>query len=349
MGADLGVLEGPYLRDLLHQPQALAETATQLNESPALEKLANQFHRKEFRSVVLTGMGSSFHALHSLQNALIAWGTTAVMVETSELVHYQSRLLGPSTLLVAVSQSGQSAEIIRLLKMHRKRSRLIGVTNTPNSPLARHSDGVLVTRAGAEYSVSCKTYVSALLALGWLADLLAGRNLRTSQKELAGAASLADSYLKSWRSHTDEFGSVLDGVRNLFLAGRGVSLSAVGTGGLIVKESSQVPAEGMSSAAFRHGPLEMVSERTFVLVFEGDPKTRKLNRQLFKDIRDHGGKAELVARQSAFAPCALPVAPAAVQPILEILPVQMMTLALGVQAGREPGRFSRATKITTKE
>ena len=142
---------------------------------------------------------------------------------------------------------------------------------------------------------------------------------------------------------------MLKGTRHLFLVGRGSSLAAVGTGALIVKESDHFHAEGMSSAAFRHGPFEMLSDETFVLVFAGEHKTRELNQRLFEDVRGEQGRAELVGEGAAFPSCALPSAPQSIHPILEILPVQMVILALAAQVGREPGRFELASKVTTKE
>jgi glucosamine--fructose-6-phosphate aminotransferase (isomerizing) len=123
----------------------------------------------------------------------------------------------------------------------------------------------------------------------------------------------------------------------------------VGTGALIVKEAARFPAEGMSSAAFRHGPFEALSDETFVMIFSGDRKTRELNLRLLRDIRKRGGGAELVGEDALFPAFRLPATPAWIRPILEILPVQMITLALAAQAGREPGRFEFAVKVTTTE
>ncbi|MFZ0539209.1 MAG: SIS domain-containing protein, partial [Candidatus Sulfotelmatobacter sp.] len=133
------------------------------------------------------------------------------------------------------------------------------------------------------------------------------------------------------------------------LVGRGPSLAAVGTGALTIKESDHFPAEGMSSAAFRHGPLEMLGHETFVFVFSGEDKTRELNQSLFADIRAKGGRAELIGEGAASRSCLLPSVPRSIRPIVEILPVQMITLALAAQLGREPGRFELASKVTTKE
>jgi len=346
---ELSVIEGEYLRDILDQPRALGNTLAGLEESKKLKDLAARLRQGKFRTVVLTGMGSSFHALHPLDLKLIDEGLAAIMVETSELVHYKSRLFDPRTLIVAVSQSGQSAEVVRLLEINGGKAAIIAITNTPGSPLDTEADATILTQAGKEFSVSCKTYVTALMALKWLEDVICERDLGGTRKELKEAAPAVESYLVDWKDHVQSLSVRLEGIRHLFLVGRGSSLAAVGTGALIVKESDHFPAEGMSSAAFRHGPFEMLGEETLVLVFSGDSQTGDLNRRLLEDIREQQGRAELVSETSEFAACALGRAPRCLQPILEILPVQMITLALAAQAGREAGRFELAAKVTTTE
>jgi glucosamine--fructose-6-phosphate aminotransferase (isomerizing) len=347
--SDRPVIEGAYLRDILDQPRALDETLASLEISKILHQLVTRLQAGKFKAVVLTGMGSSFHALHPLNIKLINHGLTAMMVETSELLHYGSRLFDPKTLIVAVSQSGQSAEVVRLLEINRGKSSVIAITNTPGSPLAKRADATVLSHAGPESSVSCKTYLAALMALQWLGDVVCERDLQRTREELEAAVPAVRDYLGNWRAHVEGLAQVLQGIRNLFLVGRGSSLAAVGTGALIIKESDHFHAEGMSSAAFRHGPFEMLSDETFVLVFAGDQKTRDLNQSLFEDVREVQGRAELVVEGAASPPCALPAAPRSIHPILEILPVQMVTLALAAQEGREAGRFELSSKITTKE
>ena len=349
MPNDLQVIEGDYLRDLLDQPQALEDTFKSLDRSKELLGLASRLQRRKFQRIVLTGMGSSFHALHPLNLQLIGHGFTAIMVETSELVHYKTRFFDPRTLIVAVSQSGQSVEMLRLAEVNGKRSTVIAVTNTPDSFLGKHATATLSTQAGQEFSVSCKTYVTALMALKWLGDILCQRDVRQSRRELKHAAGAAAAYLADWREYVHMLAEQLERIRHLFLVGRGASLAAVGTGALIVKESDHFHAEGMSSAAFRHGPLEMLSDETFVAVFSGDDRTRDLNLRLLADIQQEGGRAELVGETAALDCFRLPDHGSSIRPILEILPMQMITLALAALAGREAGKFERATKVTTTE
>jgi glucosamine--fructose-6-phosphate aminotransferase (isomerizing) len=345
----LSVIEGEYLRDILDQPHAMEDTLAGLERSQSLQDLSTRLNAGKFRRILLTGMGSSFHALHPLNLQLVNQGFTPVMVETSELVHYKSRFVDPKTLIIAVSQSGQSAEMVRLVEMNRKRCTVIAVTNTADSPLAKQASAALLTQAGEEFSVSCKTYVTALMALKWLGDILCEKDMRRTRRELKQAAPAIASYLADWKDYVQGLVRDLDGVRHLFLVGRGASLAAVGTGALIVKEADHFHAEGMSSAAFRHGPLEMLSAETFVLVFSGDAKTQALNGRLLSDIQQQGGRAELAGDKAAKECFRLTDYGNSVRSILEILPVQMITLALAARAGREPGRFELATKVTTTE
>ena len=146
-----------------------------------------------------------------------------------------------------------------------------------------------------------------------------------------------------------DIAELLRGTHDLFLVGRGASLAAVGTGALIIKESDHCHAEGLSSAAFRHGPFEMLSEEVFVGVFSGDEKTRTLSDTLLSDIRSAGGRGELIGERSAIESLRLAEFDPAIRPILEILPVQMITIALAALSGREAGKFERATKVTRTE
>jgi glutamine---fructose-6-phosphate transaminase (isomerizing) len=341
-------LEGGYLRDLLDEPLVLDRTLAGLQESAALSELARDLERGRFRRVVLTGMGGSFHALHPLFFALNRRCVTTLMVETSELIHSMPEVLDATTLLVVLSQSGRSVEVLRLLEL-RGATPVVGVTNHADADLAKRADAVVLTQAGEEFSVSCKTYVASLLALQWLRSVFCAGDRGRVSDELRETAPAAERYLGNWRDHVRDLWSEMQDVKHLFLTGRGDSLATAGTGGLILKESTKFHAEGMSSAAFRHGPFEMTGPGVFVLVFEGEGVAAALNKGLVDDVRKAGGRAALVGSEAGLAACRLPVPWTLATPILEILPVQMLSLALAARANREPGKFQLITKVTTVE
>jgi len=349
MLTDFSIIEGEYLRDLLNQPESVRNTLAYLRPVPELEQVARDLADGRFRRAVLTGMGGSYHALYPLYLQLVNRGWPALLVETSELLGSMAEILDSNTLLIAASQSGRSAETVRLVDFGPRRPCVIGITNTPDSPLALKSDVMVLTQAGAESSVSCKTYVATLTAVAWTAAVLFGNDLNETVASFERAATAMETYLAKYRQHVQSLSSELDGTGDVFVTGRGVSLAAAGTGGLILKESTHLHAEGMSSAAFRHGPFEMLSDKIFVLVFEGSGTGAVLNAALVQDIREAGGRAALVSENAALDVFRLPAVPYTARPLVEILPVQMMSLVLAAQRGHEPGRFRLAMKVTTVE
>ncbi len=344
------VIEGAYLRDILEQPAAMRRTAQALAAAPFLTAdVLSLCSKHEIERIVLTGMGSSFHALHPLHIRLTLAGHFSTMVETSEAIHYLPDLFSKNTLTVAVSQSGESAEIVRLLCDDYLKGPVIGITNTPNSTLAKSSSLTLLTEAGPESTVSCKTYLASLEALHWLGAIFLNEKLTLTQKHLDGAATAVETYLGQLKAHTASLHNALEGIEQIFITGRGYSLATAGTGGLIMKESTRSSSEGMSSAAFRHGPLEMLSKRVLACICQGDPKTASLNQRLLTEASNAQARAFLIGPCSDHPAFQIPDTPAPLLPILEILPVQMLSLALAARLGFEAGNFALASKITATE
>ena len=264
MAHPIEVIEGAYLRDLLHQPEAVRNT-----EAALRQRGIHELDRHSKATFVLTGMGSSLHALHPLCTRLNRAGRRAAMIETGELLRYHPNSLRGSVLVV-VSQSGQSAEIVRLVKRRHAECFLVAVTNSPDSPLARKADTVVLMAAGEEATVSCKTYVATLAALAWLGDVLCGSATSRGLALMKRVSGEMEAYLGGWKNHVRYLAGRFRGIEHLFLAGRGDSLAAALTGGLIIKEAAHFHAEGMSAPQFRHGPFEMLSPRVLVLVFSGE-------------------------------------------------------------------------------
>ena len=341
------IIEGAYFQDLMAQPDVLGAVtarlaATRLDPAPAAGLLSGKI-----RQVVLTGMGSSLHAAWPLHRALAHAGLNSHWVEAAELLHGFNALYREDTLLIAISQSGESAEVANLMQRAGEFGHVIGITNNQASSLGCAAATCLSMEAGPESTVSCKTYLNTLAVLRWLESALLRGDPQTVLEELRLAEQAARDYLADWRSHTAELMPLLEGISSVFVTGRGNSLATTGTGGLILKESTRRPAEGMSAAAFRHGPMEMAGDEVLVLILEGDATVAPLHHRLADDIIRSGGKAVLIGpRTTVPGVFHLPDIPEGVQPIMEILPVQMLSLALAAREGFEAGKFVRASKIT---
>ncbi len=328
------VIEGAYLQDILEQPDAMRRTTRSLAAAHFLTAdVLSLCTKNAIERIVLTGMGASFHALHPLHIRLTLAGHFCTMVETSEAIHYLPDLFSKNTLTVAVSPSGESAEIVRLLCDDYLKGPLIGVTNTPGSTLARLSSLTLLTEAGPESTVSCKTYLAGLSALHWLGAIFLNEKPSLTAQHLDDAAGAVETYLNQWKAHIASLHDELEGIEQIFITGRGYSLATAGTGGLILKESTRFSAEGMTSAAFRHGPQEMLSKRVLACICLGDSKTASLNQRLYEEANRAQAKAFLIGPGSNHPAFQIPEVPAALLPILEILPVQILSLALAARLG----------------
>ncbi|BAJ62935.1 SIS domain-containing protein [Anaerolinea thermophila] len=333
-----------YREDILQQPQAVLNTLNRWGMTPSLEQVVHRLRSGEYRRVVLTGMGSSLYALIPLWYRLLDAGIQTLWVETGELLHYGAEWVKPEDLLVVVSQSGRSAEVVELIK--RNPSPILGVTNTPESPLAQTAETLVLTDAGEEATVSCKTYVATLTSLALLGEAFLGNDLLQLQRGLEATAFQMEAYLSRVDDHVNHLAGILQGIEHVIYAGRGVSLASAETAGLITKESVKIPAEGMSAAAFRHGPFELISPRLFVLVFEGEEPTRALHRNLVNEVNRLQGRAQLAGESAQDEVFHLQPLNIHVRPLMEILPVQMMTLALAHLRGRIAGEFTLASKVT---
>ncbi|HEY1902764.1 MAG TPA: SIS domain-containing protein [Terracidiphilus sp.] len=349
MPASNTIIEGAYLQDILDQPRAIRDTVTVLAKSEKLNDFIGNLLPSSYEQIVFTGMGGSYQVLYPLYLTLVELGYPARMAETSELLRFMPSLLTSRTLLIVASQSGRSGEILRLLKHGADRPTILAITNDASAPLAKEADVIALIQAGPEASGACKTATATLAALTWIGGALSKRAVSATDNLIQQAAQAVEQYLAHWRDHVALLVPELDGIRHLFITGRGTSLPAAGIGGMLMKETAHFQAEGMGSAAFRHGPFEMLNKECFVLVFAGDAVVESLNRSLVNDVRRTGAKAELIASDADIRAFRLPEVEREVRPIVEMLPLQMVSLALAALTGREAGKFERIEKVTTEE
>jgi glucosamine--fructose-6-phosphate aminotransferase (isomerizing) len=258
-------------------------------------------------------------------------------------------LLNFRTLLIVVSQSGRSGEILRLLKHKPDGLTILAITNDPAAPLAEQADVLALIQAGPEASGACKTTTATLAALTWIGNSLNTLEHSTTYDLVQRVPAAVADYLSHWRDHVASLSRELYGFRHIFITGRGISLPAAGIGGMLMKETAHFHAEGLGCAAFRHGPFEMLNRECYVLVFAGDAVVESLNRSLVEDVRRTGAKAELIGHDGDVRAFRLPQVETDVRPIVEMLPLQMVSLSLAALSGREAGKFERIEKVTTDE
>jgi len=342
----------PYISDILSQPVALRDAVENFSVS-SIAPIAERIQKGEFDRLIFTGMGASFNAAYPAYIQLSSLPIPVLHLNTAELVHYLSGLVGLRTLLWINSQSGRSAEPLHLLDCIKSvpPACILACVNDETSPLASAADICLPIYAGHENTVSTKSYTNTLAVNLLSAHFLAGGNVESPKKEMLFAADAMETYLADWQNHVSTLNTLLGEFKTLILIGRGASMGAVWNGALINKEAAKHPLEGMSAADFRHGPMELISPDFMALILAGSPTTSVLNHNLATDIVRHKGQVIWIdtTRDTHLPSIIHPATTDLVRPIIEILPIQFLTIALANRKNIQPGHFQVVSKVTVAE
>jgi len=301
-------------------------------------------------TVVITGMGSSMYAAYPAQAYLNSRGIRALIWETGELVDQHRKFLGADILLVVVSQSGETAEVLRLLSALPKKEGLVAVCNTETSALARRASLLLPMMAGRPAPVGTKTYACAVAVLMYLALAIARKATQPLTQALMQAIEAQEKIIDRYDELIPPTVEFFNNPHYVALLSRGTELASAYQGALLFKEVAKMGAEPMSAAQFRHGPMEIIApaHRYIIISRQKEMGAKwKADTGLFKlaeDIREHGGRVLLYADRPF--PDVTNVRQVAVEPVrlglgtlIDSVHIQLLVHELALRAGLEPGSF----------
>lgn len=353
----------PFMTEILDQPRALRRAAALLGGQAEFFALTETLIDRR-GPLLLTGMGSSFHACQAAASALGQRGVLAVTTNTAELLHFQWKTAAAARAVVLISQSGRSVEVLRLVRKLRslaRRPRLIAITNGTDNPLTPMVDICLDTAAGQEIGPSTKSYAATFVPLAALVESLsAAASRRSTASALSrvaeaahAAADAAEQLVKKPDALADELYEWLDGRKRVSILGRGVARGPAETSALVLKEAARFPAEALDAADFRHGPLELAGPDLAVLLLSLEETTRRLDDRLAAEVARHRTAVLVVANAQGLADAARTLAIGRVEPLMAcavaVIPAQLLAWRLARALGRRPGEFRLASKVTTEE
>jgi len=343
------------MEEIYQQPAALSGLRKYYTSPGAIPtKALRRLVRRWPPTVAFTGMGSSLFAAYPAQVFLSSQGIRSVVWETAELLHYHLKSLGPDTLLVAVSQSGETVEILRLLESLPPKTNVLAVANVENSTLARGASLLLPLMAGRQTAVSTKTYTCGVAVLMYLAYAIARKPPRALTPALTEAIDEIEKLLDRAEVLIPPAAEFFGQPPYVALLSRGADLASAYQGALMFKEVVRIGAEPLSAAQFRHGPVEIIDPAHRYVIFARQGKTAKLLLKLADDIRSNGGRVLLIADQPfedlanvrlmRFEPVSLGLGT-----LVDSVYIQLLVHELALRAGLEPGRFWLATGVTREE
>ncbi len=343
------------LQDILREPdELLSALAYSLGPGRAALDRAAALARQA-RHIIITGIGSSWHAGMAMQALFDAAAFPARLIDASELLHFAA--LPPDTTLLVLSRSGQSAEIVRLIDTARAAgARLVAVTNTPGSPLAAAADETLLLSMGFDHQVSVGMYSGLALVGGLLAAQAAGGILDDLAGALRRALDGLSERLPAWQ-HAVEASPWFAADAPAYFLARGGSLASCHEARLLWEEAAKAPASALMTGGFRHGPQEIVAPGLRLGLWLDGAAQRENDLALARDARSYGASLMLIGQRlgaagvdgAADLAFDLPEIPPAWQFLVDIAPAQLAAERLSRLRGADCDAFRICPYIITTE
>jgi glutamine---fructose-6-phosphate transaminase (isomerizing) len=366
--AEKGGHEDFMTKEINEQPEAIRATLLDRRRSDGSltfdEMRISDEELRNVNRVVIVAAGTSNHAGQVAKYAIERWARLSVEVDISSEYRYRDPIVEVGTLVIGVSQSGETIDTIQAIREAKRRgARVIGVTNIVGSSLARESDAVIYTRAGLEVSVaSTKAFVAQVAALEVLA-------LRLSQLRGTVAADDIDALFKGINAVANQVATALErhqsvedvakqllGVRDFFFIGRHVGFPTSLEGALKLKELSYLHAEGYPAGELKHGPLALIEPGVVVVAVTTDPAMHEKMLSNLAEVKARGATVVAVATDDdeyidAIADYVfrVPATEPLFTPMVDVVPLQLFAYAMARGLGRNVDRPRNLAKTVTVE
>ena len=339
--------------DIAEQPAGYARLLEPAH-ADAIARVAAAVAERRPRHVVFTARGTSDHAaLYGAYLTEIRLGLPAGLASPSAITVFGARPDLSDALVIGVSQSGGSPDLVEVLRVARDTGALtLAVTNAPSSPLAEAAELAVDVAAGAERAVAAtKTYTAELLALLLLIEgVRAGNGVPPPEERdaLAGLPALAEQLLAD--PTPAELAPRYRFAARVVTTGRGYAYPTAREAALKLMETSYLPALAFSGADLLHGPLAMTDPDVPVLAVVGSGPGGASMREVLERLGER--RADVVAVGSAeiggaTARLPVPLVDERYAPLLDILPLQRLALALALARGEDPDAPRSLKKVTS--
>ncbi|HEY1222766.1 MAG TPA: glutamine--fructose-6-phosphate transaminase (isomerizing), partial [Acidimicrobiales bacterium] len=316
------------------------------------------------KRVVLVAAGTSHHAALVAKYAIERWARLSVEVDISSEYRYRDPIVEIGTLVIGVSQSGETIDTIQATREAQRRgARVVAVSNIVDSSLAREADAVIYTRAGLEVSVaSTKAFVAQVAALELLALRLAQLRTTLPPPEIdalflgLNAVSAQVAKALERRDHVKDVAKQLMGSHDFFFLGRHVGYPTAMEGALKLKELTYLHAEGYPAGELKHGPLALIEPGVVVVAVATDPAMHEKILSNLAEVKARGASVVAVATDDdesigAVADFVLrvPATEPMFTPMVDIVPLQLFAYYMARGLGRNVDRPRNLAKTVTVE
>jgi glucosamine--fructose-6-phosphate aminotransferase (isomerizing) len=314
--------------------------------------------------VVLVACGTSWHAAMLTRTMIERLAGVPAETDLASEFRYRDAIVGPETLVVAVSQSGETADTIGAVKAARSKGcPILAITNVVGSALAREATGVLQMHAGPEIGVASTKAFSTMIVAGYLLALWLGRQrgaltpeeTRKRLHDLVEIPRLIERVLEL-DGAIAELARQLSGARDFLYLGRGLQYPIALEGALKLKEISYIHAEGYAGGEMKHGPIALIADRLPVVALV--PRDASYERMLgnMEEVRARDGMLIAIAHPNDRAVASkaehvIEVPPAAelLAPLVTVVPLQLLAYHVALRRGCDVDQPRNLAKSVTVE
>jgi glucosamine--fructose-6-phosphate aminotransferase (isomerizing) len=348
------------IKEILEEPLVIKRTI--LEEQENIRRIANKIKTEDYKMAYITGSGTSYHA--GLVGQYILSNLTSLTANTilaSEFQHWIPSNLSRKTLLIAISQSGESRDVIEATKFALKKGiDILAITSTPESTLARLASYIIFPRSGREVAVpATKTYVAHLTAVFMLATELAAleettTNVKVLKERLYDMPNVVEEIFRREKEEVYKAAKRYCNKNLIFVLGSGPNYATALEAALKLKETCMVFAEGFAAREFLHGPIRLIDERALmILISPSDEVSNYVSlARSFKgfgadvlSILEETEDSKILAELSDsvfYVPYGLPKF---FSPIVFIVPIQLFAYYMSVLKGLNPDNPEKLVKV----
>lgn len=358
-------------KEIHEQPEAVGATLADRVDSHghlALDEVRIPVHvLRSVDKVIMIGCGTASYAGQVARYAIEHWCRIPVEVELSSEFRYRDPVVTEKTLVVAISQSGETMDTIQAIRHAREQgAKVVVVVNTPGSTISRESDAVVLTHAGPEIAVaSTKAFtaqVAACYILGlYLAQVRGNKyadEIADYMDKLAEVPAKIERVLERGEA-VRQFARTMAGATSVIYLGRHVGFPVAMEGALKLKEICYIHAEGFAAGELKHGPIALVDEGQPVIVIVPTPRRPELHNKVLaniEEVRARGARTIVVAEEGdssvdAFADVVfrVPPVPTLYAPLLTVVPLQIFACELAGVKGLDVDQPRNLAKSVTVE
>lgn len=365
--AEKGGYEHFMMKEICEQPRVVKDTLNSFIKNGKIDFNALDIPLeviKHIENITIVACGSAYHAGVVMQYVIEGLARVPVRVELASEFRYRAPILNDSTMVIAISQSGETADTLAAIRLAKEQGKLtLAIVNVVGSSIAREADKVLYTKAGPEISVATTKAYSAQLITGYVLAIAfaKAKGILNDEREVALINELENIPQKIEKILSDEskiqwLATQVAAHNDLFFVGRGLDYAICMEGSLKLKEISYIHSEAYAAGELKHGTISLIEEGTFVIGVLTQNGLEEKTVSNMAEVKSRGGyliavtddasyNAEKIADVVLYVPKTLDDFTAS----LAVIPLQLLSYYVSVNKGLDVDKPRNLAKSVTVE